>query len=81
MPNDMAIEKSDLLLKLGAEVERVRPAPIVDQNQRQSIQRALESLDAGFSRTNLKLKQTGVHTSLVLAPKFMNKLAEMWMLS
>ncbi|KAH7123770.1 tryptophan synthase beta subunit-like PLP-dependent enzyme [Dendryphion nanum] len=33
MPNDMAKEKSDLLLKLGAEVERVRPAPIVDQNQ------------------------------------------------
>jgi cysteine synthase A len=33
MPNDMATEKSDLLLKLGAEVERVRPAPIVDQNQ------------------------------------------------
>lgn len=33
MPNDMAVEKSDLLLKLGAEVERVRPAPIVDQNQ------------------------------------------------
>jgi cysteine synthase len=33
MPNDMAIEKSDLLLKLGAEVERVRPAPIVDQDQ------------------------------------------------
>ncbi|KAF1836696.1 PALP-domain-containing protein [Decorospora gaudefroyi] len=33
MPDDMAIEKSDLLLKLGAEVERVRPAPIVDQKQ------------------------------------------------
>lgn len=33
MPNDMATEKSDLLLKLGAEVERVKPAPIVDQNQ------------------------------------------------
>ncbi|KAF2875031.1 tryptophan synthase beta subunit-like PLP-dependent enzyme [Massariosphaeria phaeospora] len=33
MPDDMAIEKSDLLQKLGAEVERVRPAPIVDQNQ------------------------------------------------
>ena len=29
----MATEKSDLLLKLGAEVERVKPAPIVDQNQ------------------------------------------------
>ncbi|OCK81025.1 PALP-domain-containing protein [Lepidopterella palustris CBS 459.81] len=33
MPDDQAAEKSDLLLKLGAEVERVRPAPIVDQNQ------------------------------------------------
>lgn len=33
MPDDQASEKSDLLLKLGAEVERVRPAPIVDQNQ------------------------------------------------
>jgi len=33
MPDDMAVEKSDLLLRLGAEVERVRPAPIVDQNQ------------------------------------------------
>ncbi|KAJ4409019.1 Cysteine synthase 2 [Didymella pomorum] len=33
MPNDMAIEKSDILLKLGAEVERVKPAPIVDQKQ------------------------------------------------
>ncbi|KAL1651195.1 Cysteine synthase 2 [Diplodia intermedia] len=33
MPNDVALEKSDLLLRLGAEVERVRPAPIVDQNQ------------------------------------------------
>ena len=33
MPDDQASEKSNLLLKLGAEVERVRPAPIVDQNQ------------------------------------------------
>lgn len=33
MPNDQSTEKSDLLLKLGAEVERVTPAPIVDQNQ------------------------------------------------
>ncbi|KAF7510913.1 hypothetical protein GJ744_005743 [Endocarpon pusillum] len=31
MPSDQAIEKSDLLLKLGAIVDRVRPAPIVDQ--------------------------------------------------
>jgi len=33
MPNDQATEKSDLLLKLGATVERVKPASIVDQGQ------------------------------------------------
>ncbi|KAK3671249.1 Cysteine synthase 2 [Recurvomyces mirabilis] len=33
MPNDQAAEKSDLLLKLGATVERVKPASIVDQEQ------------------------------------------------
>nr|POF25971.1 cysteine synthase 2 [Quercus suber] len=33
MPDDIALEKSDLLLKLGATVERVRPASIIDQNQ------------------------------------------------
>lgn len=33
MPDDQATEKSDLLLKLGAIVERVRPASIVDQDQ------------------------------------------------
>ena len=32
MPSDQAMEKSNLLLKLGAVVERVTPAPIVDQN-------------------------------------------------
>ena len=31
MPSDQAIEKTDLLLKLGATVDRVQPAPIVDQ--------------------------------------------------
>lgn len=33
MPDDQATEKSDLLLKLGAVVERVRPASIVDKGQ------------------------------------------------
>lgn len=33
MPDDQASEKSDLLLKLGAQVERTRPASIVDQSQ------------------------------------------------
>lgn len=32
MPSDQSFEKSDLLLKLGAVVERVSPAPIVDQD-------------------------------------------------
>ncbi|KAI5302962.1 hypothetical protein KEM56_000178 [Ascosphaera pollenicola] len=31
LPSDQAIEKSDLLLKLGAEVDRVPPAPIVEK--------------------------------------------------
>jgi cysteine synthase len=31
MPSDQAMEKSNMLLKLGAVVERVKPAPIVDQ--------------------------------------------------
>ncbi|RPA91383.1 PALP-domain-containing protein [Choiromyces venosus 120613-1] len=33
MPNDQSTEKSDLLTKLGAEVEHVPPAPIVDRAQ------------------------------------------------
>ncbi|KAF2485348.1 tryptophan synthase beta subunit-like PLP-dependent enzyme [Neohortaea acidophila] len=33
MPNDQASEKSELLLRLGATVERVKPASIVDQAQ------------------------------------------------
>ncbi|KAI9810697.1 MAG: hypothetical protein M1826_003485 [Phylliscum demangeonii] len=32
MPDDQSVEKYDLLEKLGAEVSRVRPAPIVDPN-------------------------------------------------
>lgn len=32
MPSDVAVEKSDLLEKLGAIVEKVRPAPITDRN-------------------------------------------------
>ncbi len=33
MPSDVSVEKSDLLLKLGATVERVKPASIIDQDQ------------------------------------------------
>jgi cysteine synthase A len=33
MPDDVAEEKVKALLALGADVERVRPASIVDRNQ------------------------------------------------
>lgn len=33
MPDDVADEKAKALLALGAEVEKVRPASIVDQKQ------------------------------------------------
>ena len=33
MPDDVAIDKVQVLEKLGAKVERVRPASIVDQKQ------------------------------------------------
>ena len=47
MPNDQATEKSDLLLKLGAVVERVKPASIVDKSQfvNRARQRAQEHTD------------------------------------
>jgi cysteine synthase A len=41
MPSDQAMEKSDLLLKLGAVVDRVPPAPIVEQGNFVNRARAL----------------------------------------
>ena len=41
MPSDQSTEKSDLLLKLGAVVERVTPAPIVDTSHFVNRARAL----------------------------------------
>ncbi|KAJ6103386.1 Cysteine synthase 2 [Penicillium sp. IBT 16267x] len=41
MPSDQAIEKSDLLLKLGAIVDRVPPAPIVEKENFVNRARAL----------------------------------------
>ncbi|WVR03921.1 hypothetical protein IAU60_000920 [Kwoniella sp. DSM 27419] len=48
MPDDVAIEKVQVLEKLGAKVERVRPASIVDDNQNLARKRALE-----FGNTDL----------------------------
>lgn len=41
MPSDQAVEKSDLLLKLGAIVDRVPPAPIVEKGNFVNRARAL----------------------------------------
>ncbi|WVQ78769.1 hypothetical protein IAT38_000860 [Cryptococcus sp. DSM 104549] len=48
MPDDVAIEKVQVLEKLGAKVERVRPASIVDEKQNLARKRALE-----FGKTEL----------------------------
>ncbi|OCF39852.1 cysteine synthase A [Kwoniella heveanensis CBS 569] len=42
MPDDVAIEKVQVLEKLGSKVERVRPASIVDEKQNLARKRALE---------------------------------------
>ena len=41
LPSDQAIEKSNLLLKLGAIVDRVPPAPIVEKDNFVNRARAL----------------------------------------
>ena len=41
MPDDQSIEKSNLLEKLGAEVQRVRPAPIIDRNHFVNLAKSL----------------------------------------
>ena len=43
MPDDQSTEKSDLLERLGARVERVRPTSIVDQNQFVNVARTLDA--------------------------------------
>ena len=51
MPDDQAREKSELLQRLGAEVERVRPAPIVDESQFVNLaRRRAEEHTADLSR-------------------------------
>ncbi|KAJ5999930.1 Cysteine synthase 2 [Penicillium waksmanii] len=47
MPSDQAIEKSNLLLKLGAIVDRVPPAPIVEKDNFVNRARALAQTHTG----------------------------------
>lgn len=52
MPSDQAIEKSDLLLKLGAIVDRVPPAPIVEKDNFVNRARSLARAHTASSGTN-----------------------------
>lgn len=56
MPDDVAIEKVHALQALGADVERVRPASIVDKKQASCAHFTLNWI----SQVNLRM-----HTSLV----------------
>lgn len=52
MPSDQAVEKSDLLLKLGAVVDRVPPAPIVEKENFVNRARALALAQTAASSTD-----------------------------
>ncbi|KAE8148430.1 cysteine synthase [Aspergillus avenaceus] len=52
MPSDQAIEKSNQLLKLGAIVDRVPPAPIVEKENFVNRARALAQAHTATSTTN-----------------------------
>ena len=56
MPSDQAIEKSNLLLKLGAIVDRVPPAPIVEKDNFVNRARALANVHTATSTTKSNLE-------------------------
>src|SRR5690348_10372748 len=55
MPDDVALEKSQLLEKLGAHVEKVRPVSIVDKNQFVNL---AKSRAQNFGKTNSESSTT-----------------------
>lgn len=61
MPDDVALEKSQLLEKLGAHVEKVRPVSIVDKNQFVNLakRRALEFGKNGEAGSSLSSEEVG----------------------
>ncbi|KAB8067296.1 cysteine synthase [Aspergillus leporis] len=56
LPSDQAIEKSNLLLKLGAIVDRVPPAPIVEKENFVNRARALANVHTATSTTKPDLE-------------------------
>ncbi|KAG0292183.1 hypothetical protein BGZ98_002684 [Dissophora globulifera] len=69
MPDDVALEKSQLLEKLGAHVEKVRPVSIVDKNQFVNLakRRAQE-----FSKDNKGTGSSGDDATGFFADQFEN---------
>jgi len=64
MPSDQAMEKSDLLLKLGAVVERIPPAPIVESGNFVNRAKALaQSHNSSNSISPAITSQNGTNTS------------------
>ncbi|KXN90957.1 Cysteine synthase 2 [Leucoagaricus sp. SymC.cos] len=62
MPDDVAEEKVKALLALGAEVERVRPASIVDKKQYVNLARQRASKFAQEDPLDPSVFNTGVHS-------------------
>lgn len=63
MPSDQAMEKSDLLLKLGAVVDRVPPAPIVEQGNFVNRARNLAQARTASSTASIIEKPSAASTS------------------
>ncbi|KAF7714349.1 Cysteine synthase [Penicillium ucsense] len=59
MPSDQAIEKSNLLLKLGAIVDRVPPAPIVEKENFVNRARALAQAHTESASVSVTSEQDG----------------------
>lgn len=59
LPSDQAIEKSNLLLKLGAIVDRVPPAPIVEKDNFVNRARALAKTHTASSGTSSASAEDG----------------------
>lgn len=75
MPDDVALEKSQLLEKLGAHVEKVRPVSIVDKNQFVNLakRRAQEfGKDDNTSNSSDESSSDGSHKTGFFADQFEN---------
>lgn len=73
MPSDQAIEKSNLLLKLGAIVDRVPPAPIVEKDNFVNRARYLAQEHTAFSSSSSSNSSGEKHGRGFFADQFENE--------